>query len=77
VDATWIEPQAALNANAAGEMALVFPTIRQLESLLGFKTSEQAIAAARGQKVEPILPKVVGTKEDHRVLLPGDPGYRD
>ena len=75
VGAKWIAPQVALDAHSAGEMALVFPTIRQLESLAGYATSEEAIAAARGQAVEPILPKVVGTKEDYQVLLPGDPGY--
>lgn len=77
VDAGWFEPRAALDANAAGELALVFPTIRQLEGLLPFATSEEAIEAARGRRVEPILPKVIGSEEDHRIVLPGDPDYPD
>ena len=75
VDAAWFRPQDALDANAAGDLALVFPTIRQLESLLPHRTSEDALAAARGREVEPILPKVVGTREEPRVVLPGDPDY--
>ncbi len=74
-DAGWFEPRAALEANAAGEMALAFPTVKQLESLLAHRTAEEAIAAHRGREVEPILPKVIGTQEDHRVVLPGDPDY--
>jgi 8-oxo-dGTP pyrophosphatase MutT (NUDIX family) len=74
-DAVWLEPRAALDANTRGELALAFPTIKQLESLLKYDSSMEAIAARRGQPVEPILPKVIGTSQSHRVLLPGDPGY--
>ena len=33
------------------------------------------IEAARNRVVEPILPRVVGTREDHRIILPGEPDY--
>lgn len=75
VDAGWFEPAKALEAQGAGELALAFPTVKQLESLLPFRTSDEAIAAHRGGAVEPILPKVLGTLEDNRVVLPGDPDY--
>jgi 8-oxo-dGTP pyrophosphatase MutT (NUDIX family) len=75
VDAGWFEPSAALAAQSAGELALAFPTVRQLESLLPFRTSDEALAAHRDVEVEAILPKVIGTAEDHRVVLPGDPDY--
>ena len=58
-----------------GELALAFPTVKQLESLLPFRTAEEAIAAHRDREVEPILPKVIGTDDEHRVVLPGDPDY--
>lgn len=74
-EARWFEPQAALEAQEAGELALAFPTINQLKSLLPFRTSDEAIEAHRGCEVEPILPKVIGTREEHRVVLPGDPDY--
>jgi 8-oxo-dGTP pyrophosphatase MutT (NUDIX family) len=74
-EAGWFRPAAALQAQAEGELTLAFPTIKQLESLLPFRTSEEAIAAHRDSPVEPILPKVVGDRDDHRVLLPGDPDY--
>jgi 8-oxo-dGTP pyrophosphatase MutT (NUDIX family) len=75
VDAGWFEPAKALEAQGAGELVLAFPTLTQLESLLPFRTSDEAIAAHRGRTVEPILPKVIGTLDDNRVVLPGDPDY--
>lgn len=75
VEATWFRPEEALSAHSEGELALAFPTVKQLESLLPFSTSEEAIEAHRGRAVEPILPKVIGTAEEHRVVLPGDPDY--
>jgi 8-oxo-dGTP pyrophosphatase MutT (NUDIX family) len=76
-DAAWFEPRAALDAHRAGELELVFPTIKTLEMLLEHPTSDAVIAAARGREVEPILPRVVGTREELRILLPWDEGYED
>jgi 8-oxo-dGTP pyrophosphatase MutT (NUDIX family) len=74
-EAAWFRPAAALEAQEEGEIVLAFPTISQLRSLLPFRSSEEALTAHRGSAVEPILPKVIGTREDHRVVLPGDPDY--
>jgi 8-oxo-dGTP pyrophosphatase MutT (NUDIX family) len=75
VDAAWFEPAAALEAQAAGDLVLAFPTIHQLQALAEYRTSEEALSAYRARDVAPILPKVIGTREDHRVVLPGDPDY--
>jgi 8-oxo-dGTP pyrophosphatase MutT (NUDIX family) len=75
VAAGWFEPRAALEAHSAGELELVFPTIRHLESLLPYETSTQALEAVAGRRVEPVLPRVVGEGAERRVVLPGDPGY--
>lgn len=74
-EAAWYEPRTALDAQKAGELALAFPTINQLEALLPYRTSNEAIEAHRGRAVEPILPKVIGTPDEHRVVLPGNPDY--
>jgi 8-oxo-dGTP pyrophosphatase MutT (NUDIX family) len=74
-DAAWFEPRAALDAHTAGELELVFPTIKQLESLLPYRNSAKAIEAAHGREIVPILPKVVPDRESHRIILPGEPGY--
>jgi 8-oxo-dGTP pyrophosphatase MutT (NUDIX family) len=74
-EAGWFQPRAALDAHAGGRLSLVFPTIKQLEELLPYRSSAEAIEAARERTVEPILPKVIGRKGEHRVVLPGDPDY--
>ncbi len=71
----WFAPQTALDAHAAGELKLVFPTIKTLETLLGFSDADAVIAAAPGDRVEPLLPRVAGTRASHRILLPTDEGY--
>ena len=75
IDLGWFTPQGALDAHAAGEIMLVFPTIKHLEQLGGFPTSDALLAHARGRDVEPVEPRVVLEGEVARVLLPGDAGY--
>jgi 8-oxo-dGTP pyrophosphatase MutT (NUDIX family) len=75
VAAAWWQPVEALEAQRRGELSLVFPTIKQLESLAFHRTSEEALEAARGRPVETILPRVIGEGDEQRVVLPGEPGY--
>ncbi len=75
-EAAWWQPRLALEAHRDGELELVFPTIKQLESLGDYATSDEALEAARGRPVEPILPKVIGEGAERRVVLPGEPGYQ-
>jgi 8-oxo-dGTP pyrophosphatase MutT (NUDIX family) len=75
VDLRWFTPQTALNAHAAGEIMLVFPTIKHLEQLSEFSSVDSLLAHARERDVRPVQPKVLVEGEVARVLLPGDPGY--
>lgn len=75
VDWRWSTPQGALDAHAAGELMLVFPTIKHLEQLARFPHADALVAHAREQRVEPVEPRIVLEGEVARVLLPGDPGY--
>ncbi len=77
VDLGWCAPQQALDAFGRGEIELVFPTIKTLEQLTGFSTADELLAWADGRVVEPIEPQVVVEGEVARVVLPGEPGYRD
>ncbi|MEA2375071.1 MAG: hypothetical protein QOD53_1534 [Thermoleophilaceae bacterium] len=77
VDLRWIRPADALAAYERDEMTLVFPTIKHLEELAGFKSVEQTLDAARGRTVEPVTPRVIVGERGARVLLPGEPGYDD
>ena len=75
-DAGWFEPAGALEAQAAGEIALAFPTIKQLEALLPFRSSDEALEAHRELAVEPILPKVIGTPRTTGSSSPAIPTTR-
>jgi 8-oxo-dGTP pyrophosphatase MutT (NUDIX family) len=71
----WVSPALALEEHNAGELPLVFPTIKHLESLTGFADADAVLAHTRERTVEPILPKVVEIDGERRVVLPGEPGY--
>ncbi len=76
-EAAWMNPAEALSRGEAGEIELVFPTIKQLESLAPFATAAEAMEAARATVVEAIMPNVVAddSEEGWRMLMPGDKGY--
>jgi 8-oxo-dGTP pyrophosphatase MutT (NUDIX family) len=75
VDARWLSPAAALDAFGAGELFMVFPTIKHLEQLSTFESADAVIAHARGREVGPVQPRVVMSGETARIVLPGEPGY--
>jgi 8-oxo-dGTP pyrophosphatase MutT (NUDIX family) len=72
VDGGWFEPQTALDSHHAGELPLVFPTIKHLESLVGFVNAEVALEVARRREVKPVEPRVVGEGENRRIVLPDE-----
>ncbi|HWE15402.1 MAG TPA: NUDIX hydrolase [Solirubrobacteraceae bacterium] len=75
VDARWFTPSGALAAARAGEILLVFPTIKHLEQLQGFASAAELLEHARTQTVAPVQPRVLGTGETARIVLPGEAGY--
>lgn len=77
VDARWYSPAAALEAFRAGEIELVFPTLKHLERLAQFSSSAALLEWARDRTVEPVEPRVVVEGEVARVVLPGEPGYAE
>jgi 8-oxo-dGTP pyrophosphatase MutT (NUDIX family) len=74
-EAAWMAPRAALEGHRAGELSLVFPTIKHLEALLPYSRAEEVLDAASDLVIEPILPRVVGEGDERHVVLPGEPGY--
>jgi 8-oxo-dGTP pyrophosphatase MutT (NUDIX family) len=72
VDVGWFAPQDALDAFRREELALVFPTIKHLEQLAGFRSAEEPLAHARGRDVAPVVPRVIREGEIARIVLPGE-----
>ena len=75
VDVGWFTPAGALEASAAGELELVFPTIKHLEQLREFSSVKELLDYARGREVLPVEPRVLVEGEVARIVLPGDPDY--
>jgi 8-oxo-dGTP pyrophosphatase MutT (NUDIX family) len=75
VDHGWFTPQGALDAHRAGEILLVFPTIKHLEQFSAFPSAQALVAHAAAHEVVPVQPRIVLSGETARVLLPGDEGY--
>jgi 8-oxo-dGTP pyrophosphatase MutT (NUDIX family) len=75
VDARWYTPAAALEASRAGQLLLVFPTIKHLEQISEFASVEALLEHARGREVRPVQPRVLVSGETARIVLPGEPGY--
>jgi 8-oxo-dGTP pyrophosphatase MutT (NUDIX family) len=77
VDAGWYAPDHALDAAGAGEILLVFPTIKHLEQLSAFETVDELLRHARAREIVPVQPRVLGQGETARIVLPGEQGYED
>ncbi|MEO5509294.1 MAG: hypothetical protein ABIV28_07595 [Longimicrobiales bacterium] len=57
-DAKWLTPSDALARFKAGDLPMVFPTVKTLQALLRHGTVEAALAVARRSPVKPILPRL-------------------
>jgi 8-oxo-dGTP pyrophosphatase MutT (NUDIX family) len=75
--AMWINPAAAVEQSRREELAIVFPTLKQLEALAHHPHSQAAVDAAMADEsaATPILPKVIGDLDEWKVVLPDDPDY--
>lgn len=75
----WVRPQDALERHRAGELEMIFPTIKNLEAIARFDAAEELLAhAASVQSVPPIQPRIVQEEGGGmRILMPGDPGFEE
>ncbi len=72
----WVRPADALARHAAGELEMIFPTIRTLEAIGRFERADDLLAhAASIAEVPTILPKLISDRGGWRIVLPGDPEY--
>jgi len=75
VDLRWMRPADALSEHRAGKLELVFPTIKHLEQLAEYDSVQQALEAALGRDVRPVMPRILVEKDAATIVLPGEPGY--
>lgn len=68
----WVRPADAVERARRGELSIIFPTRKTLESLREFGTTKELIAASGSRNVDPVLPRIVLAENGPRVVLPGD-----
>jgi glyoxylase-like metal-dependent hydrolase (beta-lactamase superfamily II)/8-oxo-dGTP pyrophosphatase MutT (NUDIX family) len=78
IDHIWIQPAEALERHRRGEMHLVFPTIKTLESIARFNTAAALMEFARSPRKMPAMaPRNAITREGKTLLVPGDYAYAE
>ena len=73
VDARWFAPARALEGAEAGEILMVFPTIKNLERIAEFDTADALLEWASTHEVKPVEPRIEGQGEAARIVLDEDP----
>jgi 8-oxo-dGTP pyrophosphatase MutT (NUDIX family) len=74
-DHVWLRPEQALADFRAGRRQMIIPTWANLETLSGFTSAGEALAASRLRPIVPILPVMVVRDGRRSVVIPEDAGY--
>jgi 8-oxo-dGTP pyrophosphatase MutT (NUDIX family) len=70
VGVTWISPADAVERHLRGDFPLVFPTLKNLEAIVGFRSSSELIESRQKAEISttrPIIDVVDGTR---KIVLP-------
>jgi len=66
----WVRPGEAVEQALAGTLSIIFPTRKTLESIAGYGSAGELLAAAVDRPPDPILPRIVLREGEVRVVLP-------
>jgi 8-oxo-dGTP pyrophosphatase MutT (NUDIX family) len=70
VDVTWISPAEAVERHLRGDFPLVFPTLKNLEAIVGFRSSGELIASRRNADIPTTRPIIVEENGKKKIVLP-------
>jgi 8-oxo-dGTP pyrophosphatase MutT (NUDIX family) len=71
----WITPERALNENLKGALVLSPPTLKTLEDLSSFRTTDHLFASLREKENPAILPVLTHISGETFLVFPWDPEY--
>ena len=79
VECTWITPEDAIKQGEEGKFPIILPTIRNLEAIVGFSSTDKLLEnkVKYQSEVSSIEPKFFMKDGKMIGLLPGDEGYED
>ncbi|MCZ6749971.1 MAG: NUDIX hydrolase [SAR324 cluster bacterium] len=76
VECRWITPREAIVAHRAEKMRMVGATVKNLELLTLFGSTQQALRELRNREVRPVMPKLVPLDNgSFRAVMPWDADY--
>ncbi|MDH3222335.1 MAG: NUDIX hydrolase [Gemmatimonadota bacterium] len=70
-DAVWLTPSAALDRHEAGNLPMIFPTIRTLEDLAAFSSAAALLDHYREAPIPMIMPEIIRTERGVSLRIPG------
>jgi 8-oxo-dGTP pyrophosphatase MutT (NUDIX family) len=73
--AGWYTAARAVEAFREGELPMVFPTIKTIQRLVGFRTVDDMLERFRSAHVPPVLPRLVRTEDGVGIVL--DPNQEE
>lgn len=70
VDAVWIAPAGAVQRHLAGDFPLVFPTLKNLEAIVGFGSSAALLESRRNAEIPTTRPILLIEGGRKKIVLP-------
>lgn len=80
IESLWVSPTDALDRFKRGELAMIPPTIRNLEFLVPHRTADLALEAAMQVGIPPAILPRLRTDDEGKVIavvMPDEPGYAE
>lgn len=70
VDAVWCSPAEALERHRRGELPMIFPTLRTLESVARYGSPQEVLAAFRDVRIPTVRPRLVRGESGLSIEIP-------
>lgn len=69
-DVTWISAADAVQRHMAGDFPLVFPTLKNLEAIVGFRSAAELMDTRRTAEIPTTRPRIVVENGQKKIVLP-------
>lgn len=70
VDSIWISPAGAVQRYMAGSFPLVFPTLKNLEAIVGFRSASELIESRRKAEIPTTRPLLIDENGQTKIVPP-------
>lgn len=72
MELSWITPSEALRRHRAGEMPMVFPTLKNLEAIAGAPSASELLRSRAAAEIPTMRPILVREGKEKRIVLPDE-----